>query len=476
MILTKINSISRNASLFQNFKAKTMTERKGMKKLPVELKDCIYDLAGPLAKYLNGRLYLSSTFNKRLIRRDAIRIGWRGNYSELFGTSSDDLHDEISDIVINQSKGFHDWLIGHLKSNDKTRAIADKLESMSWEKWWRDTIGNSKNSKLKKHFSTAIENNHVEMVCYIMTDENLRKTLPTDDGRYFLEKFYRHSFTFAGPTDDVFRKSAQSKILWSILRNVKLNGMYDVMGLAAKLGDLEMVKWVHENIGDCCSAQAMDLAAAYGYFDIVKFLHHHRTEGCTIEAMNFAAMNGHFEVLKWLHENRTEGCTTIAMDYAAQNGHFEIVEFLHKNRSEGCTKDAMNWASQNGHLDIVKFLHQNRTEGCSVKAMDFAAKNGHIDVVKWLHEHRTEGCTTNAMDRSAENSHLEVVKFLHEYRSEGCTKYAMDFAAMNGHLEVVKWLHENRTEGCTTKAMDWAEQNGHSEVVKWLQENRPNRT
>ena len=58
----------------------TMNDKpKGMKKCPTELKDYIYNLAGPLTKYLNGRMELISELNKRLIRRDAILMQWKGD-------------------------------------------------------------------------------------------------------------------------------------------------------------------------------------------------------------------------------------------------------------------------------------------------------------------------------------------------------------------------------------------------------------
>ena len=50
--------------------------------------------------------------------------------------------------------------------------------------------------------------------------------------------------------------------------------------------------------------------------------------------MDLAAKNGDLEMVKLLHENCEEGCTTRAMDSAAENGHLEIVKFLHKNRKE----------------------------------------------------------------------------------------------------------------------------------------------
>ncbi len=75
--------------------------------------------------------------------------------------------------------------------------------------------------------------------------------------------------------------------------------------------------------------------------------------------MDWAACNGHLEVVKWLHVNSTEGCTAHAMDWAAACGHLEVVKWLHLNRSEGCTHWAMIWAVANDRLDVAQWLREN---------------------------------------------------------------------------------------------------------------------
>ncbi|KAJ3095782.1 hypothetical protein HDU97_006547 [Phlyctochytrium planicorne] len=166
------------------------------------------------------------------------------------------------------------------------------------------------------------------------------------------------------------------------------------------------------------------------------------------DLMDLAACLGRLNMIQYLHHNRRDGCTTFAMDDAAMKGHLDVVQFLHFNRSEGCTKRAMNMAACNGHLDLVAFLHENRDEGCTTHAMDWASKYGHLSVVKYLHERRQEGCTTDALDWAARNGHLEIVKFLHLKRTEGCTVQAADWAAINRHDSVAMYLVENCVKGC----------------------------
>ena len=78
---------------------------------------------------------------------------------------------------------------------------------------------------------------------------------------------------------------------------------YKSMGLAAKLGNFEVMKWLHKN--DCSWHEwTCAWAAKGGYFEILKWA---RENGCpwnTFTCSN-AASRGYFDILKWAHK---EGC------------------------------------------------------------------------------------------------------------------------------------------------------------------------
>lgn len=176
---------------------------------------------------------------------------------------------------------------------------------------------------------------------------------------------------------------------------------------AAVAGDLEMIKWLCQDMGAKCTPEAMD--SAYCFLDL----------------------------LKWFHENSPVGCTTEAMDSAAEYGRLDAVQWLHENRTEGCTTNALDKAAENGHLHVVKWLHENRTEGGTEYAMDHAAS---LEIVEWLHKHRSDGCSTDAMDNAVENGGVDTLLFLHEYRTEGCTIQAAVRAHMQGYMDIFEWL------------------------------------
>lgn len=51
-------------------------------------------------------------------------------------------------------------------------------------------------------------------------------------------------------------------------------------------------------------------------------------------AVNCAAKEGRLEIVKWLHANRKEGCSARARYHATKNGHFGVVRWLREHRPE----------------------------------------------------------------------------------------------------------------------------------------------
>jgi hypothetical protein len=86
---------------------------------------------------------------------------------------------------------------------------------------------------------------------------------------------------------------------------------------------------IEAQCGDGCPGDIWEATARVGCLQVVRWLHEHRAEGCTSSAMNHAAMNGHFEMVRWLHVHRAEeGCIQSAIDGAARNRLFVIVRWL----------------------------------------------------------------------------------------------------------------------------------------------------
>lgn len=106
---------------------------------------------------------------------------------------------------------------------------------------------------------------------------------------------------------------------------------------------------------------------------------------CSQAAMDGATKNGNIEIVRFLHQNRSEGCTKKAMNEAARYGHLDVIRFLQRNRTEGCTRSAMNNASQHGHLSVVEFLCNHYKNVSRIpEALRAARKKRQWHVVEFL--------------------------------------------------------------------------------------------
>ncbi|EGG16780.1 hypothetical protein DFA_07758 [Cavenderia fasciculata] len=267
-----------------------------------------------------------------------------------------------------------------------------------------------------------------------------------------------------------------------------------VMDNAAKVGNLSIIQWLHQNRSEGCSEKGIDWASENGHFECVKYLVENTNQEGTEDAMDMAASNGHYDIVCYLHQQGYM-CTTNAMDGAAKNGHLIVLKFLQENRNEGYSFNAHYLASKNGHLScvmyldhhggedyfsfqvacenghilVVEYLHRNKYRKWSFRTLKQATKNGHLSTVQYLVLYNKKNeFNESLIDIAAEFGHLKVIEFLHTHEIFKCSTKAMDKAAAGGHLDVLQFLYFNRTEGYSNEIAELAAINGHLDVLIWI--------
>ncbi|KAL2914244.1 hypothetical protein HK105_206188 [Polyrhizophydium stewartii] len=108
---------------------------------------------------------------------------------------------------------------------------------------------------------------------------------------------------------------------------------------------------------DLPTSDIMDAAACIGNLALVKGMHE-RGFGCTTAAMDGAAENSHGNVVRFLHDNRTEGCTRTGLARALNIMDHEIVDLMLASPVSGSVKDAQKvlykWSLTE---QVVRILH-----------------------------------------------------------------------------------------------------------------------
>jgi hypothetical protein len=275
-----------------------------------------------------------------------------------------------------------------------------------------------------------------------------------------------------------------------------IQNMEDVGDAAAAMGDLEMVRWLHERaVENAFTDGAMDSAARQGHMDIVRFLHENRREGPCVTTMMGAMVAGHTEIVEYLRQPGfcsviypetviSMACTSgridlleefraflndgesreVALDMAVANGQLEVAQWLGRHP---VSTDALSKAAMDGHVNVLQWVHEHDCGEWAPHIVTQAALAGQLPVIQWAQTHRSELITTVALDCAAATGHLDLLKWIIEHTGVQCSTDAMDDAATNGHLDVVRWLHEQGV-GYTTNCMDGAAQHGHLELLVWL--------
>ncbi|KAL6075282.1 Ankyrin repeat domain containing protein [Balamuthia mandrillaris] len=142
---------------------------------------------------------------------------------------------------------------------------------------------------------------------------------------------------------------------------------------AAYNGHLAVLEWGHENGLPLQKTDIFSGAVKGGHMTVLKWIAQVLgNEAPSLSSFSsdvscaIAASNGNLEMLKWLHE---QGCPWDAstFDRAAVSGDLEVAKWMH---AQGCPWEAStcNTAAKEGHLDFLKWARENGCPGTNVPA------------------------------------------------------------------------------------------------------------
>jgi hypothetical protein len=268
----------------------------------------------------------------------------------------------------------------------------------------------------------------------------------------------------------------------------------DVYVRAAKEGNLEVVKYLHEQ-GHQLPFRLMASAAESGNIKLVEWIFFRDP---TLNFQFVESAKGNLEMVKYLVEILGVNGTC---DAAARCGSLEVIQYLHEEKGVQLLPHTLTYAVKNGHLEVVKYLME-RNAPEDINMFFSAASSGNVDLLKFVHErgHRwlgeyhsniytaaisansvacmkyafENGCPVPAVDShvicraAVENNALGCLKYAREIGCDwnsGDTFTGLCYIAMTyGYFEVFKYLHEN---GCSLNK-DFCSQAARSGQLEFL--------
>ncbi|XP_052187727.1 ankyrin repeat-containing protein At5g02620-like [Diospyros lotus] len=271
--------------------------------------------------------------------------------------------------------------------------------------------------------------------------------------------------------------------LHSAVRAGQLRAAMQIIGSAKGEEKLEELLLKPNQAGET----ALYVAAEYGYVELVwEMIKYYDLVAASVKARNgfdalhIAAKQGDLEVVKVLMEAHPELSMTVdmtnttALHTAATQGHFEVVNFFLESESSLATiarsngKTALHSAARNGHLEVVKALLSKepeiatRTDKKGQTALHMAVKGLSHQVVQELI--KADPCLVNMVDTkgnttlhiAARKGRAEIVKLLLEHSNTDTkavnrsNETAIDTAEKLGQPEVVAILREHGVQSAST--------------------------
>ncbi|KAL1827599.1 hypothetical protein DCAR_0206768 [Daucus carota subsp. sativus] len=225
---------------------------------------------------------------------------------------------------------------------------------------------------------------------------------------------------------------------------IKARNGFDALHIAAKQGDLDMVKVLmeaHPELSmtvDMANTTALHTAATQGHREVVYYLlemesslaNIARSNGKT--ALHSAARNGHVDIVKALLSKepglatRTDKKGQTALQMAAKGQNMEVVEELIRadpssiNMTDNKGNTALHTATRKGRVQIVRvLLAQSETDKKIVNrsnetALDTAEKTSQAEIAPILQEHGVQSVKSMPKANPARELKQTVSDIKHE--------------------------------------------------------------
>jgi len=135
---------------------------------------------------------------------------------------------------------------------------------------------------------------------------------------------------------------------------------WDIMTIkiAAYLDNLEMVKYCVAN--ECpVDEWACASAASGGNLECLKYLHEEVKTPWDWSTADLAALNGHLHILEHLVERKYDQYSELVCAYAAENGHLDCLKYLRETAKAPWDEDAVREAHENNRIECLQYLLDN---------------------------------------------------------------------------------------------------------------------
>ena len=151
----------------------------------------------------------------------------------------------------------------------------------------------------------------------------------------------------------------------------------------AETNKLELLKWVRE-VKKCeWDEETINVAAKKGNLEMVKYCVENQ---CPVDehVCACAAGGGHLECLHYLHEEAGAPWDEDTAAEAADYGRLHILEYLVERKYNKYTERACMYAAWKGHLDCLKFLHETAKAPWDAEAVRGAYESEHPECLQYL--------------------------------------------------------------------------------------------
>lgn len=307
----------------------------------------------------------------------------------------------------------------------------------------------------------AIRENNVSCVMYLLENSSYDILRNLDMYRVIHNAIHKNNIELSIKLLEFFKYSTIELFLG------------DAMVAACSNGQLQVVKYIHQNFGSDFECLAIDYSAKRGYIKPIQYL---VQEGLSkfgsCNAVTNAASEGYQKIVEYLCENGFK-CNEEALDKTTHGRYFDIIQYLVEVQKVKCTVKHQKTAIKVGYLQGLIYFADQGVE-LTPELYLTAAEYGYIDICKHLYDHNVPLDKDNDeyINCATRNGFMEIVEFF--IGKTPATERTVQQAVEHGYDDMVKYFVEQRTPMYAKDVLEYAIGINNYDLSRKIIENYPN--
>ena len=187
----------------------------------------------------------------------------------------------------------------------------------------------------------------------------------------------------------------------------------------------------------------------------------------TIKTINSAIKIGDIDLIKYIHEELDLQTNQESSYYAIKTGDIKIIKYVHENCNAQLDEYTFNDAIKTRDIDIIKYVHEDLHVQAGKNTLNDSIRTGDIKIIKYVHEKCNSQPDENTFYYSIQTGNIHILQYVHE-NCKAPHEYTLNTSIKTRDLGIIKYVHKQMNAQPDNFSLKYAIYTRNIDIIKYV--------